>query len=260
MRIASVAAAIALWQVLTANDVRLWLRFDTLPTVTEIVAAFGTPDRHAGLLAGPRPVADPHPHRLRARGGGGRRHRHPARPLAEVRQRLRPAHRTGPAHPRDRDRARRDPAVPHRRGRASSSSRSSPPTSRSWSAPATPSARCRRCGRTRCARSAATAWDVHHPSRVARHPSRRVRRPVGRHRRRVDLRDLRRDDLRAARRRLPHLAGVHRAGLPGGVRRHHHHRRARLRHLGRRRTDRPPRHPLAAPRRGERRDERRHDP
>ena len=41
VRIASVAAAIALWQVLTANDVRLWLRFDTLPTVTEIVSAFG---------------------------------------------------------------------------------------------------------------------------------------------------------------------------------------------------------------------------
>lgn len=48
VRIGSVAAAIALWQVLTANDVRLWLRFDTLPTVTEIVSAFGhrlgTPD------------------------------------------------------------------------------------------------------------------------------------------------------------------------------------------------------------------------
>ena len=42
VRIGSVAAAIALWQVLTANDVRLWLRFDTLPTVTEIVSAFGT--------------------------------------------------------------------------------------------------------------------------------------------------------------------------------------------------------------------------
>ena len=41
MRIGSVAAAVALWQVLTANDVRLWLRFDTLPTVTEIVSAFG---------------------------------------------------------------------------------------------------------------------------------------------------------------------------------------------------------------------------
>jgi len=41
VRIASVAAAIALWQVLTANEVRLWLRFDTLPTVTEIVSAFG---------------------------------------------------------------------------------------------------------------------------------------------------------------------------------------------------------------------------
>jgi NitT/TauT family transport system permease protein len=41
VRIASVAAAVALWEVLTANHVRLWLRFDTLPTVTEIVTAFG---------------------------------------------------------------------------------------------------------------------------------------------------------------------------------------------------------------------------
>ncbi|WP_413232647.1 ABC transporter permease [Mycolicibacterium sp. 050158] len=41
VRIASVAAAVALWQVLTANHVRFWLRFDTLPTVTDIVAAFG---------------------------------------------------------------------------------------------------------------------------------------------------------------------------------------------------------------------------
>ncbi|MDT5340684.1 MAG: sulfonate transport system permease protein, partial [Mycobacterium sp.] len=40
VRVGSVAAAIALWQVLTANHVRLWLRFDTLPTVTEIGAAF----------------------------------------------------------------------------------------------------------------------------------------------------------------------------------------------------------------------------
>lgn len=48
VRVASVAAAIGLWQLLTANDVRFWLRFDTLPTVTEIVGAFaarlGTPD------------------------------------------------------------------------------------------------------------------------------------------------------------------------------------------------------------------------
>jgi NitT/TauT family transport system permease protein len=41
VRIGSVAAAVALWQVLTANHVRLWLRFDTLPTVTEIATAFG---------------------------------------------------------------------------------------------------------------------------------------------------------------------------------------------------------------------------
>lgn len=42
VRVASVAAAIALWQLLTANDVRLWLRFDTLPTVTDVVSAFST--------------------------------------------------------------------------------------------------------------------------------------------------------------------------------------------------------------------------
>ena len=39
MRLASVLAAVGLWQLLTANDVRLWLRFDTLPTVTEIASA-----------------------------------------------------------------------------------------------------------------------------------------------------------------------------------------------------------------------------
>jgi len=42
VRVTSVTAAIGLWQLLTANDVRVWLRFDTLPTVTEIVSAFGT--------------------------------------------------------------------------------------------------------------------------------------------------------------------------------------------------------------------------
>jgi NitT/TauT family transport system permease protein len=39
IRVASVIAAVGLWQLLTANDVRLWLRFDTLPTVTEIASA-----------------------------------------------------------------------------------------------------------------------------------------------------------------------------------------------------------------------------
>ena len=39
MRLASVLAAVGLWQLLTANDVRFWLRFDTLPTVTEIATA-----------------------------------------------------------------------------------------------------------------------------------------------------------------------------------------------------------------------------
>ncbi len=48
VRAASVLAVVTLWQVLTANDVRFWLRFDTLPTVTDILTAFGarlgTPD------------------------------------------------------------------------------------------------------------------------------------------------------------------------------------------------------------------------
>lgn len=39
LRVASVVAAIGLWQLLTAGHVRFWLRFDTLPTVTEIVGA-----------------------------------------------------------------------------------------------------------------------------------------------------------------------------------------------------------------------------
>lgn len=41
LRLPSVAAAIGLWQALTADKVRLLLRFDTLPTVTEIVHALG---------------------------------------------------------------------------------------------------------------------------------------------------------------------------------------------------------------------------
>ncbi|WP_084478503.1 ABC transporter permease [Nocardia jejuensis] len=40
IRTASVLAAIGAWQFLTANNIRLWVRFDTLPTVTEIVRAF----------------------------------------------------------------------------------------------------------------------------------------------------------------------------------------------------------------------------
>lgn len=39
VRLASVAAAIGLWQMLTTGKVRFVLRFDTLPTVTEIVSA-----------------------------------------------------------------------------------------------------------------------------------------------------------------------------------------------------------------------------
>lgn len=40
IRAGSVATAVALWQVLTANHVRIWLRFDTLPTVSEIASTF----------------------------------------------------------------------------------------------------------------------------------------------------------------------------------------------------------------------------
>lgn len=42
LRVASVAAAVGVWQLLTVGNVRAGLRFDTLPTVTEIVAEFGT--------------------------------------------------------------------------------------------------------------------------------------------------------------------------------------------------------------------------
>ncbi|NKY84492.1 ABC transporter permease [Nocardia veterana] len=37
VRVASVLAALAAWQLLTANHIRLWVRFDTLPTVTRIL-------------------------------------------------------------------------------------------------------------------------------------------------------------------------------------------------------------------------------
>ena len=40
-KLVSVIVAIGAWQFLTANNVRFWLRFDTLPTVTEIISAFG---------------------------------------------------------------------------------------------------------------------------------------------------------------------------------------------------------------------------
>lgn len=39
IRIGSVVLALALWEWLTANDVRLWFRFDTLPSVSEILTA-----------------------------------------------------------------------------------------------------------------------------------------------------------------------------------------------------------------------------
>lgn len=45
IRVASVAAVVGLWQLLTVNNVRAGLRFDTLPTVTEIITEFG---KHLG--------------------------------------------------------------------------------------------------------------------------------------------------------------------------------------------------------------------
>ncbi|MFE3189374.1 ABC transporter permease [Nocardia sp. NPDC059240] len=41
VRLVSVLAAIGVWQVLTSQHLRLWVRFDMLPTVTQIVRAFG---------------------------------------------------------------------------------------------------------------------------------------------------------------------------------------------------------------------------
>ncbi|MGW5516611.1 ABC transporter permease [Nocardia africana] len=37
VRVASIVVALVAWQVLTANHIRLWIRFDTLPTVTQIL-------------------------------------------------------------------------------------------------------------------------------------------------------------------------------------------------------------------------------
>ncbi|TXS33978.1 ABC transporter permease [Streptomyces sp. ms191] len=40
LRVLSLAAALAVWQALTAYDVTLWLRFEQFPTVTEVADAF----------------------------------------------------------------------------------------------------------------------------------------------------------------------------------------------------------------------------
>jgi NitT/TauT family transport system permease protein len=47
LRIASLAAALGLWQVLTEYDVDVWLRFSQFPTVTDVAHTF------AGRLTGP---------------------------------------------------------------------------------------------------------------------------------------------------------------------------------------------------------------
>lgn len=55
LRVASLAVALLAWQLLTAADVRLWLRFDQLPSVVEVAHAFtrqlGTPDYYQDLAS-----------------------------------------------------------------------------------------------------------------------------------------------------------------------------------------------------------------
>lgn len=46
LRVASVAAALGLWQLLTSLDIDLWLRFSQFPTVADVARAFA--DRLAG--------------------------------------------------------------------------------------------------------------------------------------------------------------------------------------------------------------------
>jgi NitT/TauT family transport system permease protein len=41
LRLVSLLTALLVWQLLTANHIQLWLRFDKLPTVTEVASAFG---------------------------------------------------------------------------------------------------------------------------------------------------------------------------------------------------------------------------
>ena len=146
----------ALWRLLTANDVRLWLRFDQLPDPVEVVRRVPAPALGPAVLPGPGAEPGADPHRLRPRRGRGRRPRHRARRgrawLADVR-----SSRSWRSCARSRRsrwcRSRSCCSPPTSRG--SSSSPSSRRSSRSWSAPGTPCGRCRRCGRTRCGPSAA---------------------------------------------------------------------------------------------------------
>ena len=54
LRVASVAAAVGLWQLLTASHVRLWLRFDSCRRSPRSSARFDSRGRHPCVLAGPR--------------------------------------------------------------------------------------------------------------------------------------------------------------------------------------------------------------
>ena len=179
-----------------------------LPTVTEVVDGVrrtGSAPRDYYLDLGADP--DPHPQRLRPRRGRWRRPRHPARPLA-----LRSPTCCGPLF----EVARPIPAIAL-----------VPvaillfPTDEGDRVHHLLAAFFPILVSTRHAvRALPTVWEdavlTMGGNRAARRgvvlpgiAARRLRRAVGRHRRRMDLRDLRRDDLRATRPRLPHLAGVH---------------------------------------------------
>ncbi|MFJ5261563.1 ABC transporter permease [Streptomyces sp. NPDC088387] len=48
LRLGSLAAALGLWQLLTSQDIDVWLRFSQFPTVTDVARAFG--DRLSGAV------------------------------------------------------------------------------------------------------------------------------------------------------------------------------------------------------------------
>ncbi|KWX02144.1 ABC-type transporter [Carbonactinospora thermoautotrophica] len=54
LRAVSLLGALALWQLLTATDARLWLRFDKLPSATEVAAGFAerlrSPEYYSDLV------------------------------------------------------------------------------------------------------------------------------------------------------------------------------------------------------------------
>src|SRR5690606_39198618 len=182
------------------------------------------------VLAGRRAESHADPHRLLPGRPARHRVRRPHRAVGLGGRPAPAAVRGGPADPRDRAGAGRDPAVPGERAghrvhhlRCGVLPRARQHASRGEGAPG------RLGGRGAHARRRPVAGAG--PGRPARGAARRVRRPGHRHGRGVDLRDLRRDDLRRVRGRLPDLAGVHDRRLPRRPGRDGDHRAARLAHL-----------------------------